>query len=144
MVMRMMMIYFNLKVLGATHWSISLWEMRSILFWTSTIGMSPHSSSTFIVMLIALDPNLIWFWIWWWWQWLWCSCTHPQKAVLRTNFPQFLKVCWYSLLSCSYQKGFTLTLLIFTFFLHFLMASREARSVVENAKTQAWKKAWSA
>ena len=27
---------------------------------------------------------------------------------------------------------------IFTFFLHFLIASSEARSVVENAKTQAW------
>ena len=30
------------------------------------------------------------------------------------------------------------TKMIVTFFLHFLMASSEARSVVENAKTQAW------
>ena len=27
-------------------WSIWVWEMRSILFWTSTMGMEPHSSST--------------------------------------------------------------------------------------------------
>ena len=34
---------------SCTHWSISLCEIRSILFWTSTMGMSPHSSSTWKV-----------------------------------------------------------------------------------------------
>ena len=27
-------------------WSIWVWDMRSILFWTRTMGMEPHSSST--------------------------------------------------------------------------------------------------
>ena len=51
----MVMIDFTLKELSETHWLISLWEMRSILFCTSTIGMSPHSSSTWEVKVDVID-----------------------------------------------------------------------------------------
>ena len=38
---------------GGPHWLISLCEMRSILFWTMTMGMSPHSSSTFFLHFLT-------------------------------------------------------------------------------------------